>query len=157
MRSWRRAVPGSPKIVQTENAKEDGMRHRNEEVNHFPKFWSTFSYGIVAKCSHSLSLSCLASQHPKPELTCWSQLAMPPAGTAVKTNPLLAEPSSAPPPRPHCSTGAGVSDQEAGGDRPVFYGQRRNIRKTKEREMISAISQLAQHGQWLEVGIAVIP
>ena len=82
---------------------------------------------------------------------------MPPAGTAVKTNPLLAEPSSAPPSRTHCSTGAGVSDQEAGGDRPVFYGQRRNIRKTKEREMISAISQLAQHGQWLEVGIAVLP
>jgi len=33
-----------------------------------------------------------------------------------------------------------------GGRNPLFYGQRRNIRKTKEQEMISAIMDLVEHG-----------
>lgn len=46
-----------------------------------------------------------------------------------------------------------MSVQGAGEDGPVFYGQRKNIRKTKEQEMINAIAQLAQYGQWLKADI----
>ena len=56
------------------------------------------------------------------------------AGAAVKTNPLLVQVH-------------GGSWGEGGAvEMSAFYGQRRNIRKTKEQEMISAIMELAHPG-----------
>ena len=56
------------------------------------------------------------------------------AGAAVKTNPLLVQVQ-----RESWGEGGAV-------EMSAFYGQRRNIRKTKEQEMISAIMELAYHG-----------
>ena len=97
-----------------------------------------------------------SSRQPRSKLVfsaCESEV---PIVSAIKTNPLVSLPSHAPTSaagarvRSRCC-GAGEngtgSDAGVAEDQPVFYGQRRNIRKTKEREMICAISQLAQYGQ----------
>lgn len=59
---------------------------------------------------------------------------------AVKTNPLLSQEERL---VVNGSSGENVPED------PVFYGQRKKIRRTKEQEMISAILELAEYGkQW---------
>lgn len=52
----------------------------------------------------------------------------------VKTNPLFHPPTA--------------DQSHMAEEKPLFYGQRRNIRKTKEQEMITAILELAKHGEY---------
>ena len=71
--------------------------------------------------------------------------------TAVKQNPLFVDSTSAngqPQPSMAGPTAGPTAGSTAGptADKAVFYGQRSNIRRTKEKEMISAILDLARYG-----------
>lgn len=60
---------------------------------------------------------------------------------AVKINPLMASSSSC------------CDEEKAEGihENPVFYGQITKIRKTKEREMISALLEVAENGIYMYI------